>query len=340
MKKILFLWSDFTGYMQRIASTLTQEGHEVCIAYWSYTGSDHELNNCGLNVKSKNLNLSEILGLIQSFDPDLVVVCGWMDLRYVYALIKLKALGFKFQIVTGFDDQWHGRIRQFIGSFVYKLTLKYFFDYAWISGRRQYMFARKLGYTDNKIINNLYCGQFSYYKRMNSIGKKRLIYVGRLIKSKGIHLLVSAHKKMPLEIRAKWPLFVIGEGPLSHLLNNDPYIIYMGKLSRDELFDFLLEGGIGCVPSLVEQWGVVIHEYTQLGMPIICSKACGAASDLIIDDYNGYTFINGCVDSLSASLINITGKSQIDLLKLSHASTFVSSSFSLDKSVKSLLSII
>jgi glycosyltransferase involved in cell wall biosynthesis len=48
--------------------------------------------------------------------------------------------------------------------------------------------------------------------------------------------------------------------------------------------------GAFILPSTVEAWGVVIHEATCAGLPILASRACGAVANLVRDGYNGFSF--------------------------------------------------
>jgi glycosyltransferase involved in cell wall biosynthesis len=46
----------------------------------------------------------------------------------------------------------------------------------------------------------------------------------------------------------------------------------------------------GCLvlPSLFENWGVVIHEACAAGLPIIATYICGATANYLRDGVNGY----------------------------------------------------
>jgi glycosyltransferase involved in cell wall biosynthesis len=41
------------------------------------------------------------------------------------------------------------------------------------------------------------------------------------------------------------------------------------------------------LPSLNETWGMVANEALEMGVPVICSSACGCADDLVINEING-----------------------------------------------------
>jgi glycosyltransferase involved in cell wall biosynthesis len=54
--------------------------------------------------------------------------------------------------------------------------------------------------------------------------------------------------------------------------------------------------------SLVEQWGLVINEAAAAGLPLIVSRPCGAASELVEDGANGFLVEPADTSSISAAL--------------------------------------
>ena len=42
--------------------------------------------------------------------------------------------------------------------------------------------------------------------------------------------------------------------------------------------------------SLIEPWGLVVNEAMAAGLPVIVSRTCGCAADLVQEGVNGWTF--------------------------------------------------
>jgi glycosyltransferase involved in cell wall biosynthesis len=42
--------------------------------------------------------------------------------------------------------------------------------------------------------------------------------------------------------------------------------------------------------STIEQWGLVVNEAMAAGLPVVVSRGCGCADELVVPGRNGYTF--------------------------------------------------
>ena len=71
-----------------------------------------------------------------------------------------------------------------------------------------------------------------------------------------------------------------------------------------------------CLPSIYEPWGVVIHEFTMSGIPVLCSDKVGAADSLVVDNYNGYVFKSGDKQQLKQAIIKFMSKSDKELFAM------------------------
>ncbi|MCC7050352.1 MAG: glycosyltransferase, partial [Bacteroidia bacterium] len=54
--------------------------------------------------------------------------------------------------------------------------------------------------------------------------------------------------------------------------------------------NIMQQADVFILPSLIEPWGVVVHEFAAAGFPIICSDKVGAASAFLISEKNGFLF--------------------------------------------------
>ena len=169
----------------------------------------------------------------------------------------------------------------------------------WVSGKPQYHYAQRMGYEQENIISNLYSADTRIFKKAVNISR-RFVFIGRFDPVKGLSVLLDAYYRLQEEIKAEWPLVLIGGGELSEEIEKrkSKYVIVKPFMQPAELIDELTQGGVACITSHSENWGVAIHELAIWSFPLILSSACGAATESLITDYNGYLFKKGNAQSL------------------------------------------
>ena len=345
--KIVYLWAEVTGYVTGVFDALCQN-YDVSIDVVHWDKSNPECTFYQIERSKKinyhprsECNQDDILKLLCDRQADIVVVSGWEDKGYIWACRRYKRLHPKTKVVAGIDDQLRGTIRQRLGQVYYKLFYRSVFDFMWVAGREQFAFARAFGYDQNKIISNLYAGVFSKNNHeYNQI--QRFVYCGRLTHSKGLDLIILAHKRLPEKLRKKWPLVIIGSGDMLTFLEDkkDEYIQHISFLQPRELLLELSKGGVGTMPSRWEQWGVAIHEYTQFGMPLLLSNICGAANELLIPGLNGFKFNDGNLEDLVTCMKKYTSMSTKEYLDMSKNSMLLSRTIDPERCAASLLSVL
>lgn len=63
------------------------------------------------------------------------------------------------------------------------------------------------------------------------------------------------------------------------------------------------------LPSVREEWGLVVNEALACGLPVIVSKNAGCAEDLVVPGRNGLTFDPHSVEELAAALAKVADPS-------------------------------
>ena len=122
------------------------------------------------------------------------------------------------------------------------------------------------------------------------LGRKIVLFVGRLVALKNVNTLIKAFAGYPRDAS----LVIIGDGPerasLETLAKKEGVpVLFTGRLEGDELLQWYNIGSILCLPSYQEAFGAVTNEALLAGcMGLVSSKA--GSQCLILEGKNGYTF--------------------------------------------------
>ncbi len=122
-----------------------------------------------------------------------------------------------------------------------------------------------------------------------------ILFVGRMVERfKSVSILIRAYRQIAAE-SAGTKLVLIGEGPdrvsykgLSRELGLNS-VEFLNFMPHDELARYYAAADIFVLPSRSEPWGFVLNEAMEFGLPLICSRAAGAAPDLVDEGVNGFT---------------------------------------------------
>jgi glycosyltransferase involved in cell wall biosynthesis len=156
-----------------------------------------------------------------------------------------------------------------------------------------------LGFPESKIY------RFGYFEKMPeenlpeiSSGCNEILYVGRLVRRKGIELLIEAATPL-LHSNQNLGLRIVGGGPIEPELRRkvrenaiEKQTVFAGVVSSSSI-PGLLQGVLMLVlPSEADGWGIVVNQALQAGIPVVVSDASGAA-ELTKNGVNGFVFRAG-----------------------------------------------
>lgn len=163
-------------------------------------------------------------------------------------------------------------------------------------------------------------------KKQKKDGKKVILFVGRLIKRKGVDFLVNAFskikdKKSELIIVGGEDFYELGEKSISKDLkkqikenNLQRRVKMLGHVKKDELHKYFQMADLFVMPSITkkisEPWGLTLNEAMEFALPVIATDAVGAAYDLIEDGKNGYMIKEKDVEELKKAIEKIIEKNK------------------------------
>jgi spore coat protein SA len=147
--------------------------------------------------------------------------------------------------------------------------------------------------------------------------KKVIIYVGRMAKIKGVHVLIDSFKEV-MKRNPDWSLWLVGgafDQPKSFFeryisAETEKNIKFLGQIPNEELSEILNDAGIFVMPTIRDGFEIALMEAMATGIPCVTtaayerselyggyaatvppndSKALGKELNYIIDNYTDFT---------------------------------------------------
>ena len=109
-----------------------------------------------------------------------------------------------------------------------------------------------------------------------------------------------------------WSLVVVGDGELKeelfalrHRLGLEGHVLFPGAKNYQDLPSYYGLAGAFVHASTTEQWGLVVNEAMAAALPVLVSKRCGCAPDLVVPGSNGLLFDPDDVNSIASAMVEI-----------------------------------
>lgn len=288
--------------------------------------------------RRSTLSAAQIREFALRFDPNVTYVSGWTDRGYLPAARALRRRG--APVVCGLDSLWAGGLRQRVGSAVFRRYLSRLFSHAWVAGPRQYEFARRLGFRDDRIIFDLLSCDYALFARQRAaVRPGAFLYVGNFRAVKGTDILAAAFAEYRDRLGGDWTLICAGCGELGHLLENQAGVTVHPFLPQRELLELCTDVGCFVLPSRHDQWGVVVHEFAALGLPLIVSRTVGAKAVFFIEGYNGISYTENTPQALAHALAAMAKMPQAELQSMGENSIALAGRITPETSAANLISV-
>lgn len=263
---------------------------------------------------------------------------AYKDLNKAFSLCKKNNKRI-FIYSEGKDDiGLKGSLRLFRDFFLWKFNGSSNIKFLAIGDKGVKWFS-KIGISDSQII------KFGYFTKKYSDSRlwgnkfnNRVIFIGRLLPSKGIVELINAFNDSRLN---DFTLDIYGNGFLENEINSliennnlsgrvKRYDFVANKIMREKIFDY----DVLVLPNVGDEgWGAVVNEALQSGLKVICSIKTGSSclinssgAGIVLDSINNDTLINALLqmEFLKMSRKNIFDWSQNNISPKVAADKFIS----------------
>ena len=173
----------------------------------------------------------------------------------------------------------------------------------------------------------------AWARRLGSSPGLLVVYVGRLVASKRVDVLLRAFAEAALP---NAQLVVAGEGPLAERLRADapPGVTFTGFLPTPDVALLLRAADVAVVPSSDEPWGAVVLEAVASGTPVVATDVVASAREVAA--YGGACLVpvddvHALAEALRAAAVSET------LEELRRGAAAAAAQYTVDRAAESFL---
>ena len=289
-------------------------------------------------------------------DAAIIIVNGWSYFSNLLTIATAKLLGKKVWLRA--ENPLNQELNKNKKSlFVKKVILQYllfpFIDkFLYIGTQSKQFFkyygvkASKLIYTPYAVDNDLFqkeslCLKDKYQVKQElglPLNKKIILFTGKYIeKKRPLDLIKAFHLLDSPSI-----LVMVGEGKLRtemelYMRENDlKDVLLTGFINQSEIIKYYAVADVFVMCSGIgETWGLSVNEAMNFALPVIVSKTCGCAEDLVHDNINGFLYDEGNIKALSDGIKTLLENEKLRV-DFGNASLKIISDFSIQHIVKNM----
>lgn len=345
MITILILYTELMPYNVAVIRALVRKGCRVHVVLQDTNKKTPYFPPWEENVtyynRSSFWSADHLYTLVKKLCPDLIWTAGWIDPIYneVVGIVREKLL---IPVVASSDTQWRGG-RQWLNVFTARYRHNRWFSHLFVSGEWQVEYARKLGFSPDRILMHNLSADVDLFTQVDlDIREKkyprRLLYVGRFAKEKGLTKLLKAWQS--ITDKKGWKLTLIGNGPEQDKIGNTADVEVLDFMDQVGLLQEMTASGAFILPSVFEPWALVLHEAACAGLPILASDCCGAVTCFVKEHENGFLFSPDHVQSIRHSIERLITGNEADWLQMGRNSRKLSMQITPDIVADTLLTVL
>ena len=252
--------------------------------------------------------VARVWSTLDRLDPDVVVVAGWSETGFLASLawaLRRRRHTVLMSESTAFDERrrWW---RELAKSRVVRL-----FGAALVGGTPHAEYAAGLGVRPERIfpgydvVDNAHFAAGADAARADDAAERArlglparyLLASARFVPKKNLERLLIGYARYRSEGDDPLDLVLLGDGPLQgelvrlrNALGLDTAVRMPGFLQYADLPACYGLATAFVHASTSEQWGLVVNEAMAAGLPVLVSRRCGCARDLVSDGRNGVLF--------------------------------------------------
>lgn len=168
------------------------------------------------------------------------------------------------------------------------------------------------------------------------------LYVGQLTRRKGVAELLAGWKMYKDRCCAGGTLLIAGSGDQMASLQAMVFdrslsdVRFIGQVDYDEIAWVYAVADILIMPTLEDNWSLVVPEAMACGLPILCSRYNGCWPDLVHKGRNGWVFDPLDAEDIACCLL-LAWQHRDHLVSMGLVSAEIEKNFSPDKAARAIL---
>jgi glycosyltransferase involved in cell wall biosynthesis len=311
VRRIGVLWEHLTGYTQAFLDALLARGDGLELLVVQGSSEPHARYAAYVRPRATVVASvdDDLPRAVASFAPDVTIVTS--NANRVYATIARAEHERGGVVIWASDVPARSTARDAWAMARGRSHVVRNFDAALVAGARAAEFAHRIGFSRSRIFTGLYSCDTNLFRRVGverfAAGAgpwpRRFLFLGQFIARKGIETLIAAYRDYRRTAAEPWELCCVGAGPLTPA--RDQGIRVLDFQPPAECATLMREAGALVLPSRLDHWGVVLHEATCAGLPVLATRTCHATTELVQDGVNGYLFDSGDARRLSSLMREI-----------------------------------
>jgi len=287
--RMSILWSSLASYTHGFFEALASRGIEIQLIYLPAIQKEAPYAEFDLS-KFREVHVAgpglDLTASVEAWAPELCLMVSWNHPGYRRLCRKLRKQG--VYVVCATDNQWRGNLRQRLGVLAAPFFLRPAVDAMLVPGDRQATFMRRLGF--KRILSGWYAVDRRRFPSDNPVRlrEQAFLFVGRLVREKGLAQLAQGYEQYRNRSKAPWPLKIAGVGPDASFLRGRAGVELLGFLQAASLSELMRRHRCLFLPSHFEPWGVIVNEAASCGLAIVASRECGSAATFVRHGHNGF----------------------------------------------------
>lgn len=262
---------------------------------------------------------------LKAIRPYAVAIPGWSS-RWSLSLLEW-SLRHKIPVVMMSESQANDAPRK-VWQEKIKSRIVAMCQAALVGGSEHAAYMMQLGmpkeriFTGYDVVDNVHFSRGAEISRASAkalrdeygLPRRYLLASARFIPKKNLPALIAAYAAATRGHTAPLHLVILGGGReqavveeaiASHNVGERVHLPGFRQYSELPIYYGLADGFVHV--SLTEQWGLVINEAMASGLPVIVSRTCGAAPELVHEGVNGFLVDPSSVENIASAIANLIG---------------------------------